>query len=44
MSRKVQTIYEYFKEYSEEMIDKVISDLNPEDKKIINYKVWRRFT
>lgn len=32
MSRKVQTIYEYFKEYSEEMIDKVISDLNPEDK------------
>ena len=35
MSRKVQTIYEYFKEYSEEMIDKVISDLNPEDKKLL---------
>ena len=35
MSKKVQTIYEYFKEYSEEMIDKVISDLGPEDKKLL---------
>ena len=32
MSRKTQTIYEYFKEYSEEMIDKVISNLSTEDK------------
>ena len=32
MARKLQTIYEYFKEYSEEIIDKVISNLSTEDK------------
>ena len=32
MSRKAQTIYEYFKEYPEEMIDKVISNLSTDDK------------
>lgn len=32
MGRKAQTIYEYFKEYSEEMIDKVISNLSTDDK------------
>lgn len=35
MGRKAQTIYEYFKEYPEEMIDKVISNLSPEDKKLL---------
>ena len=32
MGRKAQTIYEYFKEYPEEMIDKVISNLSTDDK------------
>lgn len=32
MGRKAQTIYEYFKEYSEEMINKVISNLSTDDK------------
>ena len=32
MSRKLQTIYEYFKEYSEEMIDNVISNLSTDEK------------
>ena len=35
MSRKTQTIYEYFKEYPEEMIDKVISNLSTDDKLLL---------
>lgn len=35
MSRKVPTIYEYFKEYSEEMIDKVISKLSTDEKELL---------
>ena len=32
MGRKAQTIYEYFKEYPEEMIDRVIANLSTDDK------------
>lgn len=32
MSRKLQSIYEYFSEYSEEIIDNVISNLSTEEK------------
>ena len=32
MARKPQTIYQYFNEYSEELIDKVISNLSTDEK------------
>ena len=32
MARKPQTIYEYFKEYSEVLIDNVISNLSTDEK------------
>lgn len=35
MARKPQTIYEYFKEYSEELIDNVISNLSTEEKELL---------
>lgn len=35
MSRKLQSIYEYFSEYSEEIIDNVISNLSTEEKKLL---------
>ena len=38
MSRKVQTIYEYFSEYSKEMIDKVISNLSTEEKELLTIR------
>ena len=38
MGRKLQTIYEYFKEYSEEMINKVISNLSTEDKELLTIR------
>ena len=38
MSRKIKTIYEYFKEYSEEMIDKVLSKLNTAEKELLTIR------
>lgn len=38
MGRKAQTIYEYFSEYSEEMINKVISNLSTEDKELLTIR------
>ena len=35
MSRKLQSIYEYFSEYSEEIIDNVISNLSTEEKELL---------
>ena len=38
MSRKIKTVYEYFKEYSEEMIDKVLSKLNTAEKELLTIR------
>lgn len=38
MSRKPQTIYEYFNEYTEEIIDNLIANLSPAEKELLTIR------